>query len=114
VNPIPAPGLLELLKWVFGRRVRYRVDGDSMLPNLSPGDFVLVNLNAFQDELPVSGDVIVARHPYRSKVLIKRVSEVVEDGVMIVGDNLETSTDSRSFGRLTFAAIVGRVTSRIS
>ena len=114
MNSIPAPGLLELLKWAVGRRVRYRVDGDSMLPNLSPGDFVLVNPKAFQNELPVSGDVIVAQHPYRSKVLIKRVSEVVEDGVVLVGDNLDESTDSRSFGRLTFSAIVGRVTSRIS
>ena len=114
MSSIPAPSLFELLNWILRRRVRYRVDGDSMRPTLCPGDFVLVNPLAFKDQSPALGDVIVVKHPYRSCVIIKRVSEVVDDGVVIVGDQPESSSDSRSFGRISFSAIVGRVTSRIS
>ena len=85
-----------------------------MRPTLSPGDFVLVDPFAFKNELPVSGEVIVAQHPYRDQVIIKRVSEVVEDGVSLRGDNPDVSSDSRSFGRVRFATIIGRVTSHIS
>ena len=96
------------------RRVRYRVDGDSMRPTLSPGDFVLVDPLAFKDQPPRLGDVVIARHPYRAQMLIKRVSEIVDDGVILIGDQPEASSDSRGFGRIAFSAIIGQVTSRIS
>ena len=114
MSSIPAPGLLELLKWALRRRVRYRVTGDSMLPTLSPDDFVLVDPRAFEGRQPAPGDVVVARHPYRDQVIIKRVSEVVEGGVLVRGDNAEASSDSRSFGQDSSTEIVGRVTSHIS
>lgn len=85
-----------------------------MRPTLSPGDFVLVDPLAFRDERPVSGELVVARHPYRDQVIIKRVAEVVEDGVSLRGDNPDASSDSRGFGRVRFTAILGRVTSHIS
>ena len=85
-----------------------------MRPTLSPGDFVLVDPSAFRDKLPTSGELIVAQHPYRDQVIIKRVFEVVEDGVSLRGDNPDASSDSRNFGRVRFTAIIGRVTSRIS
>lgn len=85
-----------------------------MRPTLSPGDFVLVDPSAFKDKRPVSGELIVAQHPYRDQVIIKRISEVVEDGVSLRGDNPNASSDSRGFGRVRFAAIIGRVTSHIS
>ena len=96
------------------RRVRYRVDGDSMRPTLAPGDFILVNPLAFKDQSPSLGDVVVARHPSRAQMIIKRVSDIVDDGVIVIGDQPEMSSDSRGFGRITFSAIIGQVTSRIS
>lgn len=95
-------------------RVRYRVEGNSMKPILSPGDFVLVDPVAFTHSPPLPGAVVVAKHPYLSSIVIKRVSQVLEDGVFVVGDNSEASSDSHQFGRVNFKAILGRVTSRIS
>jgi len=85
-----------------------------MLPTLSPGDFVLVDPHGFDGRPPQPSDVLVARHPYQPTVIVKRVAEVVDGGVTLVGDNPEASSDSRSFGTITFDAIIGRVTSRIS
>lgn len=96
------------------RRVRYRVEGDSMRPTLSPGDFVLVNPVAFKDHSPVPGDVVVVQHPFRAQVIIKRVYETVDGGILIRGDSPEMSSDSRGFGRIASGAILGRVTSHIS
>ena len=85
-----------------------------MRPTLSPGDFVLVNPMAFKDHPPRSGDVVVVQHPYRDQVIIKRVSEVVDGGIMVRGDHAEASSDSRAFGRIVSSAVLGRVTSHIS
>jgi len=85
-----------------------------MTPTLAPGDFVLVNTRAFKNKLPVVGDVVVARHPYQARMIIKRVSDVTDHGVSVLGDHRESSTDSRSFGQIDFSALIGQVTSRIS
>ena len=107
-------GPRELLLWVLRRRWRFRVTGDSMSPALVPGQEVLADPRAYRARLPVPGDIIVVRHPYRTDLrLIKRVSHVDEDGLCFLeGDNPTESTDSRSFGSVGEENILGRVTSR--
>ena len=85
-----------------------------MTPMLKPGDEVLVNPRAYRRVFPKPGDIVVARHPYRTDLrLVKRVVEVFSDGrCFIKGDNHSESTDSRSFGAVTPEKILGRVTSR--
>jgi nickel-type superoxide dismutase maturation protease len=106
----------ELLLWLLRLRRRFRVTGASMAPLLEPGDEVLVNPRAFRRTRPFPGDVVVARHPYRTDVrLVKRVASVLESGYCLLeGDNRSESTDSRLFGPLPPERILGRVTSRFS
>ena len=75
---------------------------------------MLVDPKAFEHQYPRPGDVVVAKHPYRDQVLIKRVAEVADDGLYLLGDQLDLSTDSRNFGKLDCSAILGQVKSRIS
>lgn len=86
-----------------------------MLPQLVPGDHVLVNPRAYRHRLPEPGDLVVACHPNRPTLrLVKRVAAVLDDGrCILIGDNPSKSTDSRSFGAVSMNHIVGGVTSVI-
>lgn len=82
-----------------------------MMPTLYSGNVVLV---AAARPIIV-GDMVLARHPYRASVVIlKRVSEITDDGKLhLLGDNLAESTDSRAFGTVSVELIIGRVDSRL-
>ena len=107
------PSWTERLALWFGRRRCFRVEGRSMWPHLRPGDRVLVDTRAFGRSAPVRGDVVVARHPFRTDVRwIKRVASVTPEGVLeLIGDNPEESTDSRTQGLVQPEHVMGRVTS---
>ncbi|MDJ0714586.1 MAG: nickel-type superoxide dismutase maturation protease [Prochloraceae cyanobacterium] len=104
----------ELLLWLLGFRFRFRVKGLSMAPLLKPGDELLVDPNAYRQKLPFPGDIVVAKHPYRSDLLlVKRVASVLKDGnCFLIGNNSSESTDSRSFGSVSPEHIIGRVCCR--
>ncbi|NEP45516.1 MAG: nickel-type superoxide dismutase maturation protease [Okeania sp. SIO2H7] len=84
-----------------------------MLPLLLPGDEVLVNPRAYRRRLPRSGEIVVACHPTRPALrLVKRVAAVSGDrSCVLMGDNPDWSTDSRSFGAVPIDRVLGRVTS---
>jgi nickel-type superoxide dismutase maturation protease len=83
------------------------VDGDSMRPALEPGDRLLVL------RLPIRvGHVVAVRRPDVDLVVVKRVAALDGDQVTLVGDNRDHSTDSRSFGPVPRAAILGRAVYR--
>ncbi len=85
-----------------------------MAPLLKPGDEVLVDPRAYRRMPPLPGDIVVARHPYRTDLrLIKRVVSVSGSGrCYLKGDNLLESTDSRTFGLVGLKQILGQVTCR--
>ncbi|MBC8231593.1 nickel-type superoxide dismutase maturation protease [bacterium] len=114
VDKLKDSNLSDLLLWLLRRRLRFRIAGNSMTPLLKSGDEVLVNPRAYQQMTPQSGDIVVARHPYRKDLrLVKRVAAVLDDGSCIIeGDNSSESTDSRSFGAIFPKHIFGQVTSR--
>lgn len=56
---------------------------------------------------PRVGDVVIVRH--RRTEIIKRVSQMQDDQVYLLGDNPEESTDSRQFGWLPVNAIIAVV-----
>lgn len=112
---VPTSSARDLALWLLRRRRRFRVTGMSMAPLLKPGDDVLVDPGAYRGRLPRRDEIVVVRHPFRSDIrLIKRVTEVAEDGrCRLQGDNPSESTDSRTFGWVMPDRVIGRVTSRM-
>lgn len=91
-------------RWPWFRVV---VAGRSMEPALRAGDFLVVR----RGERASVGAVVVARRPDRPGLLVtKRVEQVLPDGSLwLRGDNPAASDDSRLFGAVPPAAVVGRV-----
>ena len=89
---------------------RYRVEGESMLPDVSPGERVLVNRAAYWLGKPTTGDLVVLRDPRDSnRLLLKRLDEREGDRWRVVGANASASTDSRTFGPVGRELLVGKV-----
>jgi nickel-type superoxide dismutase maturation protease len=91
---------------VVVRPRRVVVEGGSMEPTLAPGDRLLVARRRGLHP----GDVVAVRDPAdRNRVLVKRVSAVLGEGVVVRGDNPGASTDSRSFGPVPTTDVLGTV-----
>ncbi len=89
--------------------MRYEVVGDSMLPNLAPGDRVLVR----KGKRFRAGDVVVVKDPRdTSRLLTKRVESLSDIEAFVLGDNSNSSTDSMHFGPVPLDLIVGTVKMR--
>ena len=60
------------------------------------------------------GDIVVARHPFDTSVtLIKRFVERLESRLQLLGDNPQSSSDSRSFGALDPSLLLGKVIAKL-
>jgi nickel-type superoxide dismutase maturation protease len=85
---------------------RVVVEGRSMEPTLAPGDRLLV----VRLRRPRPEDVVAVRDPRDpGRVLVKRISAVLEGEVVVRGDNPGASTDSASFGPVPTKAVLGKV-----
>lgn len=61
------------------------------------------------------GDIVAAADPRQpARSLLKRVVTVGRDGVVLLGDNPEHSTDSRQFGPVPMAHVQGKAIYRYS
>ena len=99
---------------------RAQIEGPSMEPALREGDRVLVNQLAYRLRAPRAGDIVLARVPaVPGDWTVKRVAGVAVTGrdrrdspqtvaVMLIGDNLLASTDSRHFGPVPGGDVLGR------
>ncbi len=98
----------ETVAWLLGRRTRIRISGDSMLPTLVPGQFVLVD----RDRLPKVDELALARHPNEEDLLVvKRIGSITDDGRYVLSsDNEAAGTDSRTWGPVAADALQGTVT----
>ncbi|HSX46586.1 MAG TPA: nickel-type superoxide dismutase maturation protease [Patescibacteria group bacterium] len=81
-----------------------RVVGHSMVPILPPKTLVF-GLRYFRKLKP--GEVVVVEHEGLEK--IKRIDQIENDQVFLLGDHPETSTDSRHFGWLPLEAIKAKI-----
>jgi len=90
---------------------RLRVTGESMVPTLLPGDRVLVAGGLGPLRVPIRpGDLVAVTDPRQpDRVVVKRVAAVASGRVEVRGDNEAASTDSRHFGPVDAATVVGRV-----
>ncbi|MBE1534470.1 S24 family peptidase [Actinomadura algeriensis] len=88
---------------------RMAVEGESMLPGLRPGDWLLVLVGAV-----TAGDVIVARHPGRDLLIVKRAVRRDGAGWWVESDNQRAAgrRDSWDFGAVPDELVVGRVVAR--
>ncbi len=76
-----------------------------MEPAIRKGTKVLVNrLSGIR-----VGDVIALRHPQKNLVILKRITQIKDDGYVVEGDNKEKSSDSRQFGLIEKKLIIGKV-----
>ena len=82
-----------------------------MTPALNPGDYVVVDTRAYAGRAPAPDDVVLARDPRDpSRMIAKRVAGPDgADGVVLLGDNPDQSTDSRTFGPVHLTDIAGRI-----
>ncbi len=83
----------------------FKVKDRSMLPSIPENSYVLTMK---RKELKI-GDVVVAMHPYNNMKIVKRVALCDENGIFLIGDNLDESTDSRTFGQISHTGILGKV-----
>ena len=96
---------------VFGRLLSGHVvvRGDSMLPTLRPGDYLMVNRLAYVISAPREDDVVVVKGPAGAPARqIKRVANVPGGEVYVLGDNPPASTDSRDYGPVSRSRVEGR------
>jgi nickel-type superoxide dismutase maturation protease len=100
----------DIISLLLDYSQRYRVEGYSMLPTLKHGEEVLVKpTETFQ-----IGDIVVANHPFKqSIIIIKRIGEISEKGLFLLGDNPLESTDSRSFGEISQKNVLGKVVCKL-
>ncbi|MHB1930899.1 MAG: nickel-type superoxide dismutase maturation protease [Acidimicrobiales bacterium] len=87
---------------------RVVVEGTSMVPALVPGERLLVV--RLPRRWPVRpGQLVAAADPRDpGRLLVKRVAAVDGDGIRLLGDNPEESTDSRTFGAVERRTVWGR------
>lgn len=78
--------------WLVNSLVgRYRIDGSSMNPTLTDGQYLLINNVSYYLDEPEPGDIIVFRHPRNELNLIKRVIGVPGDHIEITDRLVEVN-----------------------
>ena len=82
-----------------------------MYPVLKAGEELLLRPLSRTESARV-GDIVVLNDPRGGRQLVKRVVRVEADEIWVEGDNRLDSTDSRTFGAVPRASVVGRVTCR--
>ncbi len=92
-----------------GVLTRVTIAGASMSPTFEPGDRVLL-VRGF----PVrAGHLVGVLDPRdHDRLMLKRVVDITDDGVVVGGDNPDASTDSRHFGPVPRGLIRGRAVYR--
>ena len=100
------------LRALSSRFQRIAVVGNSMAPQLLPGDRLLVWKPRRSGSLR-PGDVVVAPDPREpERALVKRLAAIDGSLAWLAGDNPDRSTDSRDFGPIPLSSVVGRAVYR--
>lgn len=89
---------------------RVAVEGHSMEPTLSDGDWLLVDPDAYRHRAPRVAELVAARDPRdASRVIIKRVTAIEADGrLTLAGDHPAHAGDNVAIGPVDARAVLGR------
>ncbi|TAN24126.1 MAG: nickel-type superoxide dismutase maturation protease, partial [Actinomycetota bacterium] len=88
------------------------VTGISMVPTLNPGDRLVVR-RIKHPSAALIGRIVVAKDPWgNGNLVIKRLAGLDGDSFILLGDNSDASTDSRSLGSFPSVSLMGRVVYR--
>ena len=105
-----------------------RIVGDSMAPAFRSGQLVWIDAQGYRQRSPQHGDVVAARPvSFGGRALIKRVvglphEQIALQGLswplradqfFLLGDSPQHSTDSRHFGPVSRAELIGPVRARL-
>ena len=88
------------------------VSSDSMSPTLKKGELVVIsklayNIFGFDYKQHLPNDIVIFNKD--NELLVKRISYIShEDSLFVVGDNIENSNDSRSFGLVSKDKVIGK------
>ena len=84
-----------------------------MLPTLKEGDMVFFKKYIKNKSLLKVGQIVIIYHPFKNIRLIKRVKNIIQNSIEVLGDNIEYSDDSNKFGLINNEKVIGIVTSKI-
>ena len=84
-----------------------------MSPTFREGDKVFYKKYLINKSNLKIGQVVIFRHPIQDRIQIKRIKQIKENCVEVIGDNSKYSIDSKSFGFVQNEKIIGIVTSKI-
>jgi len=82
-----------------------------MSPTFKEGDKVFYKKYLINKSNLKVGQVVIFRHPIQERIQIKRIKQIKENCIEVIGDNSKNSTDSKSFGLIQNEKIIGIVTS---
>ena len=105
-------GIITLVIWFAKNYAIVLVKGTSMHPTLKDGEIVLIKKRFILKE---KGIYIFFRE---GKYIIKRLDKIIyevgkEPKLFVLGDNLDSSLDSRDYGLLNINSVKGQVIKKL-
>jgi signal peptidase I len=89
--------------------LRVAVEGHSMEPTLRPGDWLLVDGQAYRRRGPRTGELVVVADPREpSRWLVKRVRGVLPNGRLTLGGDHPAHLDEEQLRSFDCADVLGR------
>ena len=84
-----------------------------MSPTFKEGDKIFYKKYLINKSNLKVGQIVIFKHPIQDRIQIKRIKQIKENCIEVIGDNSNYSTDSKSFGFVQNEKIIGIVTSKI-
>lgn len=96
---------------MFGVRI-HRISGNSMLPNLADGDYVL-SYKPFSENSYQAGDVVLLDHEKFGRI-VKRILKIHSDNSFAMRGDSEQSVASLELGDASLSDVLGKIFYTIS
>jgi len=102
---IPQSSIFTLFLEIIGIYKRIHITGHSMWPVLNDTDVIFIR----RRRQYLTHDIVVANHPYKKILVVKKIEKIDKKKVYLVGINRSDTQDSGTFGPIDLDAVVGKV-----